>query len=155
MCLLWIFPEVIDLAVGMGAKAGAVGEAEVVLQDGGNQAGKTWVSSKGCEVEGDCGRGRSERSERSSAGGWLPGGSEPWPQDTMRGWLSVSRLLSDLFLVYKGYSLGATESISSSNLGFPDGTGAWDALTYSHIFATTSGCSAAISFDSLGSVERS
>ena len=94
MCLLWIFPEVIDLAVGMGAKAGAVGEAEVVLQDGGNQAGKTWVSSKGCEVEGDCGRGRSERSERSSAGGWLPGGSEPWPQDKKRGWLSVSRLFS-------------------------------------------------------------
>ena len=44
--------------------------------------------------EGDCGRGRSERSERSSAGGWLPGGSEPWPQDKKRGWLSVSRLFS-------------------------------------------------------------
>ena len=36
----------------MSAKAGAVGEAEVVLQDGGNQARKTWVSSKDCQVEG-------------------------------------------------------------------------------------------------------
>ena len=35
----------------MGAKAGTVGEAEVVLQDGGNQAGKAWVTGKGCEVE--------------------------------------------------------------------------------------------------------
>ena len=52
MCLLWIFPEVIDLAVGVGTKAGAVGEAEVILQDGGNEAGKAWVSGKGCEVEG-------------------------------------------------------------------------------------------------------
>ena len=52
MCLLWIFPEVIDLTVGMGAKAGAVGEAEVVLQDGGDEAGKAWVSGKGCEVKG-------------------------------------------------------------------------------------------------------
>ena len=52
MCLLWIFPEVIQLAVGVGAKAGAVVEAEVVLQDGGNEAGKARVSGKGCEVEG-------------------------------------------------------------------------------------------------------
>ena len=44
-------PEVIDFAVGMSAKAGAVVEAEVVLQDGGNQAGKTWVSGKHCQVE--------------------------------------------------------------------------------------------------------
>ena len=51
MCLLWIFPEVIQLAVGVGAKAGAVVEAEVVLQDGGNEAGKARVSGKGCEVE--------------------------------------------------------------------------------------------------------
>ena len=35
----------------MGAEAGVVLEAEVVLQDGGNEAGKAWVSGKGCEVE--------------------------------------------------------------------------------------------------------
>lgn len=46
-----ILPEVIDLAVGMSAKAGAVGEAEVVLQDGGNEAGKARVSGKHCQVE--------------------------------------------------------------------------------------------------------
>lgn len=51
MCLLRILPEVIDLAVGMGAEAGAFGESEVVLQDGGNEAGKTWVSGKHCQVE--------------------------------------------------------------------------------------------------------
>ena len=51
MCLLWIFPEVIHLAVGVGAKAGAVGESEVVFQDGSNEAGKARVSGKGCEVE--------------------------------------------------------------------------------------------------------
>ena len=39
MCLLWIFPEVIDLTVGMGAELGVVLESEVVLQDGGYQAG--------------------------------------------------------------------------------------------------------------------
>ena len=98
MCLLWIFPEVIDLTVGMGAKAGAVGETEVVLQDGGNQTGKTWVTGKGCEVEGDCGRGRSERRERSSAGGWLPGGSEPWPQDKKRDWLSCVHFLYKMII---------------------------------------------------------
>ena len=47
MCLLWIFPEVIDLTVGMGAKAGAVGETEVVLQDGGDQEGQLGVSGIG------------------------------------------------------------------------------------------------------------
>ena len=36
----------------MSAKAGAVVEAEVVLQDGGNQTRKAWVSGEGCEVEG-------------------------------------------------------------------------------------------------------
>ena len=51
MCLLWILPEIINLAVGVGAKSGAVGEAEVVLQDGGNEVGKTWVSGKHCQVE--------------------------------------------------------------------------------------------------------
>lgn len=50
--ILLILPEVIDLAVGMSAKAGTVGEAEVVFQDGGNEARKTWVSGKCCEVEG-------------------------------------------------------------------------------------------------------
>ena len=36
----------------MGTKAGAVGEAEVILQDGGNQTRKAWVSGEDCEVEG-------------------------------------------------------------------------------------------------------
>ena len=39
--VLWMcrfLPEVIDLAVGMSAKAGAAVEAEVVLQDGGDEA---------------------------------------------------------------------------------------------------------------------
>ncbi len=44
MCLLLIFPEVIDLAVGVGAKAGAVGEAEVVLQVGGDEAVQNIIS---------------------------------------------------------------------------------------------------------------
>ena len=47
-----ILPEVIDLAVGMSAKAGAVGEAEVVLQDGGDEARKARVSGKNGKVEG-------------------------------------------------------------------------------------------------------
>ena len=51
MCLLWIFPEVIDLTVGMGAEFGVVLESEVVLQDGGYQAGKARVSGKGGVVE--------------------------------------------------------------------------------------------------------
>ena len=44
--------------------------------------------------EVDCGRGRSEQSERSSSCGWRPDGPEPWPGDKKRGWLSVSRLFS-------------------------------------------------------------
>jgi len=46
-----LLPEVIDLAVGVGAELCVVLEAEVVLQDGGNQAGKARVSGKGCEIE--------------------------------------------------------------------------------------------------------
>lgn len=46
-----ILPEVIDFTVGMCAEAGTVGEAEVVLQDGGNQTGKAWVTGKHCQVE--------------------------------------------------------------------------------------------------------
>ena len=49
--ILRILPEVIHFAVGMGAKVGAVVESEVVLQDGGNEARKAWVSGKDCEVE--------------------------------------------------------------------------------------------------------
>ena len=47
MCLLWIFPEVIDLAVGVGHQVGALLEAEVVLQDGGDQEGQLGVSGIG------------------------------------------------------------------------------------------------------------
>ena len=36
----------------MGAEFGVVLESEVVLQDGGDEAGKAWVSGKGCEVKG-------------------------------------------------------------------------------------------------------
>ena len=39
MCFLWVFPEVIDLAVGVGNQMGVLLEAEVVLQDGGDQEG--------------------------------------------------------------------------------------------------------------------
>lgn len=46
-----ILPEVIDFAVGVGAEAGVVLEADVVLQVGGDEAGKTWVSGKHCQVE--------------------------------------------------------------------------------------------------------
>ena len=52
LCIGWILPEIINLAVGMGAKAGAVCEPEVVFQNGGNQSGKARVSGKGCEVKG-------------------------------------------------------------------------------------------------------
>lgn len=47
MCLLWIFSEVIDLAVGMGHQVGVFLEAEVVLQDGGDQEGQLGVSGIG------------------------------------------------------------------------------------------------------------
>ena len=47
MCLLWIFPEVIDLAVGVGHQAGIVLVAEVALQDGGDQEGQLGVSGIG------------------------------------------------------------------------------------------------------------
>ena len=46
-----ILPEIIDLAVGMSAKEGAVGEAEVVLQDSCYQARKARVTGKHCQVE--------------------------------------------------------------------------------------------------------
>ena len=45
-----ILPEVIDFAV-VGAEAVVVLEAEVVLQDGGNEARKAWVTGKHCQVE--------------------------------------------------------------------------------------------------------
>ncbi len=44
MCLLWIFPEVIDFAVGVGHQVGILLEAEVILQDGGDQEGQLGVS---------------------------------------------------------------------------------------------------------------
>ena len=47
MCLLWIFPEVIDLAVGVGNQVGVLLEAEVVLEDGGDQEGQLGVSGVG------------------------------------------------------------------------------------------------------------
>jgi len=49
--IIRIFPEVIDLAEGVGAEFGVVLESEVVLQDGGYQAGKARVSGKGGVVE--------------------------------------------------------------------------------------------------------
>ena len=51
MCLLWIFPEVIDLAVGVGHQVGVFLEAEVVLQDGGDQEGQPGVSGIGSVFE--------------------------------------------------------------------------------------------------------
>lgn len=47
MCLLWIFPEIIDLAVSMGHQVGVLLEAEVVLEDGGDQEGQLGVSGVG------------------------------------------------------------------------------------------------------------
>ena len=46
-----ILPEVIDFAVGVGAEPGVVLEAEVVLQNGGDEAGKAWVAGLGGVVE--------------------------------------------------------------------------------------------------------
>ena len=47
MCLLWIFPEVIDLAEGVGHQTGILLETEVVFEDGGNQEGQLGVSGIG------------------------------------------------------------------------------------------------------------
>ncbi|MBR4822485.1 MAG: hypothetical protein IKZ71_04980, partial [Bacteroidales bacterium] len=42
-----ILPEVIDLAVGVGNQVGVFLEAEVILQDGGDQEGQLGVSGVG------------------------------------------------------------------------------------------------------------
>ena len=80
-----------------GQAAAAGGRVHPRTRAGGG-ARKKRVPHQRDEV--DCGRGRSERSERSSSSGWLPEGSESWLYIQRRGDYQSFDFLVTLLLVF-------------------------------------------------------